>query len=167
MKVTLSTPSGLLIIDDTKNTKGETIYICLLQHNIISLRPEYKRVKELRSVISPKECARIIQGAEAYAKSFGGWTNRRHTNYATTDIPVDKLYGEDNHIDELVNRNILPEIATYFGLNPEQLHIGGTTHFSDCICIYTRIMHSLLSIQEHKLLFFTSIYLGRFHLFIN
>jgi hypothetical protein len=123
--VTVKEPTGLLIVADTQNCKGEEIYICILQHNIIELRPNYRRVKELKSAFSLKECTQIVQAAESYAASNGGWTNHRHTNYATTDIPIDKIFGENNFVDELVNCNILPEIATFFGLNADFLHIGG------------------------------------------
>lgn len=122
--VTFSVPSGLLIAD-TVDGKGEKIHVCLLKHNIIGLTPTYCRIKELKAVISLKECAKIIQTAEDYATENNGWTKSRHTNYATTDIPVNSLLGEDNYIDELVNENILKEFATFYGINRDFLHIGG------------------------------------------
>ena len=125
VKVTITTPTGLLIVGDNKDSRGNGINICLLQHNVVSLRPHYKLVKELKSAISPKECAKIIKRAEEYAANNGGWTNSRHTNYATTDIPLELLYGEDNHIEDLVIENILPEIAAFYGLNKDFIHIGG------------------------------------------
>jgi hypothetical protein len=124
IEVKFSEPSGLLIADSIDST-GENVHICLLKHDVISLKPAYCKLKELRSVLSARECAKIIQTAEEYAVKNKGWTNRRHTNYATTDIPVDLLLGEDNYIDELVNENILPEFVTFFGLNKDFLHIGG------------------------------------------
>jgi hypothetical protein len=121
----ISVPSGL-VIADTINSKGEYLHICLLRYNSVELKPDYRRVKELKSVMSLKECSNIIQVAEAYAASNGGWTHTRHTNYPTTDIPVDTLLGEDNYLDELVNCTILPEFAAFFGLNQDFLHIGGS-----------------------------------------
>ena len=124
LKLAFSVPSGLLIVD-TNDSHGETMHICLLQHNIVSLRPAYTKVKELKLVLSSKECAKIISDANAYNAVNGGWTSRRHTNYATTDIPVDLLYGENNHIDDMVIEVILPEFAAYYGLDREFLHILG------------------------------------------
>lgn len=123
-KVTFDQPSGLLLVDHV-DSAGKTEHICVLQHNVISLRPAHCKVKELRYTFSPKECAKIIEVAEKYASANGGWTNKRHTHYETTDIPVDLLFGEDSYIDELVNSNILPEIAAFFNLDLNCLHIGG------------------------------------------
>ena len=125
-KVSFSSPSGLLIVDHVDSV-GSDQHISLLQHNTVSLRPEYCRAKELKYALSPKECAKVIAVAEEYALNNGGWTSSRHTHYATTDIPIDALLGEDNYIDEMVNSNILPELAAFFQLNLEQLHIGGTS----------------------------------------
>jgi len=36
-------------------------------------------------------CDWIIFESEEYAKNNGGWTTSRHENYATTDIPVEKI----------------------------------------------------------------------------
>lgn len=36
-------------------------------------------------------CEWIIFESEEYAKNNGGWTTSRHENYATTDIPVEKI----------------------------------------------------------------------------
>lgn len=124
LKVTFKLPSGLLVVDAI-DRNGENMHICVLQHNIVGLRPDHARVKELKSVLSSKQCAKIITDANSYSAGNGGWTNCRHTNYATTDIPVELLYGENNHIECMVEDVIFPEFAAYYGLNRDFLHILG------------------------------------------
>jgi len=42
-------------------------------------------------LFSKNVCEWIIFESEEYAKNNGGWTTRRHENYPTTDIPVEKI----------------------------------------------------------------------------
>ena len=42
-------------------------------------------------LFSNNVCEWIIFESEEYAKNNGGWTTRRHENYPTTDIPVEKI----------------------------------------------------------------------------
>ena len=42
-------------------------------------------------LFSKNICEWIIFESEEYAKNNGGWTTRRHENYPTTDIPVEKI----------------------------------------------------------------------------
>ena len=42
-------------------------------------------------LFSKNVCDWIIFESEEYAKNNGGWTTRRHENYPTTDIPVEKI----------------------------------------------------------------------------
>jgi hypothetical protein len=42
-------------------------------------------------MFSKNVCEWIILESEKYAKNNGGWTTRRHENYPTTDIPIEKI----------------------------------------------------------------------------
>ena len=42
-------------------------------------------------MFSKNVCEWIIFESENYAKHNGGWTTRRHENYPTTDIPIEKI----------------------------------------------------------------------------
>lgn len=42
-------------------------------------------------MFSKNVCEWIILESENYAKNNGGWTTRRHENYPTTDIPIEKI----------------------------------------------------------------------------
>ena len=42
-------------------------------------------------LFSKNVCEWFIFESEQYAKNNGGWTTRRHENYPTTDIPVEKI----------------------------------------------------------------------------
>jgi hypothetical protein len=42
-------------------------------------------------VFSKNVCTWIIHESEQYAETNGGWTTRRHENYPTTDIPIEKI----------------------------------------------------------------------------
>ena len=42
-------------------------------------------------MFSKNVCEWIILESEKYAKHNGGWTTRRHENYPTTDIPIEKI----------------------------------------------------------------------------
>jgi hypothetical protein len=43
------------------------------------------------SVFSKNVCEWIIYESELYASKNNGWTTRRHKNYPTTDIPIEKI----------------------------------------------------------------------------
>lgn len=117
----MSSPSGLQIAE-TSDSRGLPLFVCVLKHNAVSLRPSHRRVKELRKAFTPNECARIIKLAEAHPT---GWQSSRHSHYATTDIPVEELMEgqRENFIDSIVDDVVLPEISAFFGLNREFLHV--------------------------------------------
>ena len=111
-------PSGLLI------TVGVNESFCLLEHNSVSLRPYCKRVLEMREALSTTTCAHIIEKAELYAASNGGWTSDRHSAYPTTDLPLEAIFGKFSSVHGLVNGHILPQMASFFHLNDDYLSIG-------------------------------------------
>jgi len=43
------------------------------------------------NIYSPDICRYIINESEKYAAANGGWTTKRHNNYPTTDLPVEKI----------------------------------------------------------------------------
>jgi hypothetical protein len=49
-------------------------------------------------IFSNNVCEWIIFESENYAKNNGGWTTRRHENYPTTDIPIEKIPGVFNFV---------------------------------------------------------------------
>jgi hypothetical protein len=49
-------------------------------------------------MFSKNVCEWIIFESENYAKNNGGWTTRRHENYPTTDIPIEKIPGVFNFV---------------------------------------------------------------------
>jgi hypothetical protein len=49
-------------------------------------------------MFSKNVCEWIILESENYAKNNGGWTTRRHENYPTTDIPIEKIPGVFNFV---------------------------------------------------------------------
>lgn len=111
-------PTGLLI------TENSNVCSCLLQQNVVSLRPSFKKVFELRDALSSATCSDIIEKAEHYAAGNGGWTSDRHTAYPTTDLPLEAIFGKFSSVHGLVNGNILPQIASFFDLDEEYLNIG-------------------------------------------
>jgi hypothetical protein len=117
-EVSFPYPTGLLV----SNVDG--VYYCLLQHNVVKLRQSYRRVSQVENAISATICAQIIHEAEVCASLNGGWTANRHAAYPTTDLPLEAIFGKFSSIHGLVNGYLLPEIASFFGLNEDFLSIG-------------------------------------------
>ena len=96
-KITYKTPEKSL-------TEKENIFYKMVQDiNIINTfdknKPEqtdilYNRFIQrfiYNKIFSKNVCDWIIFESEKYAKNNGGWTTRRHENYPTTDIPIEKI----------------------------------------------------------------------------
>jgi hypothetical protein len=118
IEVSFSYPSGLLI------NSAENTNFCLLQHNVVNLTPSYRRVLQCEDALSPNTCAQIIRDAEICACRDDGWTANRHSAYPTTDLPLEAIFGKFSAIHGLVNGNILPQMASFFGLIEDHLRIG-------------------------------------------
>mmetsp|Transcript_94356 Transcript_94356/g.163110 ORF Transcript_94356/g.163110 Transcript_94356/m.163110 type:complete len:242 (-) Transcript_94356:407-1132(-) len=56
-----------------------------------------------------KVCEHIIEEAEKFAMTNGGWTTQRHKAYPTTDIPVAKIKPLE-HVFERVRQAVIPFI---------------------------------------------------------
>ena len=118
LEVSFPYPTGLLI------SNVNDVNYCLLQHNVVKLRESYKRISQVKGAISESICAQIIHDAEACASLNGGWTANRHSAYPTTDLQLEAIFGKFSSIHGLVNGYLLPEIASFFGLNEDFLSIG-------------------------------------------
>ena len=107
-------PSGLKI-----HGTDEGNHYFLLEHNCIKLPKHYKEVHVMENALSTEVCKEIIDKAEAYE-----WTEKRHKAFATTDIPLEALYGTFSNIQAHIDCRVLPRIATTFGLHEDFLQIG-------------------------------------------
>ena len=70
------------IVDDINEIMNETIK---LKYNRFLQRFSFAKV------YTPDICRFIITECEKYAENNGGWTTKRHHNYPTTDLPVEKI----------------------------------------------------------------------------
>ena len=61
-------------------------------------------------------CKYIINESEKYATNNGGWTTKRHHNYPTTDLPVEKIPSIFGLVLETMN-TIVIKIKKSYGLN--------------------------------------------------
>lgn len=118
IEISFAYPTGLLI-----NGEGNSNF-CLLQHNVVNLKPSYRRVLQCEDAFSPHICAQIIREAEICASRNDGWTANRHSAYPTTDLPLEAIFGKFSTIHGLVNGDILPRMASFFGLIEDHLRIG-------------------------------------------
>jgi hypothetical protein len=70
------------VMDDINEIMNETIK---LKYNRFLQRFCYNKI------YTPDMCKFIINECEKYAVNNGGWTLKRHDNYPTTDLPVEKI----------------------------------------------------------------------------
>ena len=70
------------IIDDINEIMDEKRN---LKYNRFLQRFHYEKV------YTPDICRYLINESEKYAANNGGWTTKRHDNYPTTDLPVEKI----------------------------------------------------------------------------
>jgi hypothetical protein len=116
-----------------KSAKGKDIHIqdedafshiCLLHHDVVNLRPQYRNVYEVSSLFPTKLCAQLIVDSEVFAAKGDGWTRQRHIGYPTTDIPLEDIYGPLSAVHGLIVGEIFPILAEKFGLVEGQLRLG-------------------------------------------
>ena len=129
LQVSFPFPSGLLltlpnIIQEDKTVIENNNIYCLLQKNIINLRPNLQNVIQLEDVLSIDLCQLIIEKSEQFAIENDGWSINRHTAYPTTDIPLNSIFGKFSNIHGIVTCSVLPTIAEMFNLNLDYLQIG-------------------------------------------
>lgn len=68
-----------------------------------------------KQIYTPEMCSYIINESEKYAQYNGGWTLKRHMNYPTTDLPVNKIPSIFGLILETM-RTICNKIKSSYGL---------------------------------------------------
>jgi hypothetical protein len=95
------------IMDDINEIMNETIK---LKYNRFLQRFHYTKV------YTPDICNFIINESEKYAASNGGWTTKRHNNYPTTDLPVEKILSIFSLVLETM-KTITNKIKQSFGIN--------------------------------------------------
>ena len=71
------------VIDDINEVSKDVAFN--VKHNRFLQRFHYSKVYTVDI------CRFIINECEKYAASNGGWTTKRHDNYPTTDLPVEKI----------------------------------------------------------------------------
>ena len=97
------------IVDDINEIMNETIK---LKYNRFLQRFHYTKV------YTPDICHFIINESERYAENNGGWTTKRHDNYPTTDLPVEKIASIFGLVLQTMN-TIVIKVKNSFGLHDD------------------------------------------------
>ena len=95
------------IIDDINEIMNDTIN---LKYNRFLQRFHYTKV------YTPDICRFIVNESERYAANNGGWTTKRHHNYPTTDLPVEKIHSIFGLVLETMN-TVCNKVKKSYGLN--------------------------------------------------
>ena len=109
-------------LNDTKeNFSTETILIKLSQiknniKNDLNIVSKYKRYFTIPNIFHKNICDFIITESEKYAE-LHSWTNNRHANYPTTDIPVTRIKNIHILVDNIVKYDILPLFEKYYNIS--------------------------------------------------
>jgi hypothetical protein len=77
-------------------------------------------------IISPDECQRIVDEAEAIAARVA-WTTNRHGNYPTTDLPLAELPATLSFLQVALEERIYPALRSQFGSflpDPSKLRVA-------------------------------------------
>lgn len=78
----------------------------------------------LDNVLNRDVCDEIIRVAEDHAQTVGGWETKRHESYPTTDFDTADIPTLKFPVHNIVYRNIIPKMATAYGLDPLKLGIS-------------------------------------------
>ena len=70
------------------------------------------------ALIPKDECLKAIQIAEEYAANQGGWTSSRHTQAATTDLPIKEIPELLEWFNDKLERFLFPMLASRY---PKQI----------------------------------------------
>jgi hypothetical protein len=101
------------IIDDINEIMNDKIK---LKYNRFLQRFCYNKI------YTPDICNYIINECEKYATNNGGWTIKRHNNYPTTDLPVEKIQSIFGIVLETL-KTITNKVKKSYGL-PENMLIN-------------------------------------------
>jgi len=77
---------------------------------------KYKTYHVIPNIIHKDICNFIIFESEKYAET-NGWTNNRHANYPTTDIPVKFIKNICVLVDNIIKYDILPLFQKYYNIS--------------------------------------------------
>ena len=94
-------------MDDINEIMNDTIK---LKYNRFLQRFCYNKI------YTPDMCKFIINECEKYANNNGGWTLKRHDNYPTTDLPVEKIQSIFGIVLETMN-TVSNKVKKSYGLN--------------------------------------------------
>jgi hypothetical protein len=106
------------VMDDVNEIMDEKIK---LKYNRFLQRFHYTKI------YTPDICRFIINESEKYAQNNGGWTTKRHNNYPTTDLPVEKITSIFGLVLESMN-TISNKVSKSYGLH-ENMKINITDLF--------------------------------------
>jgi hypothetical protein len=99
------------IIDDINEIMNDKIK---LKYNRFLQRFCYNKI------YTPDICNYIINECEKYATNNGGWTIKRHDNYPTTDLPVEKIPSIFGLVLETLN-TVVKKVKKSFGLHDQMI----------------------------------------------
>jgi len=99
------------IIDDINEIMNEKAN---LKYNRFLQRFHYTKV------YTPDICRYIINESEKYALNNGGWTTKRHNNYPTTDLPVERIASIFGLILETLH-TIVKKVKKSYGLKDDMV----------------------------------------------
>ena len=99
------------IMDDINEIMNEKTQ---LKYNRFLQRFHYTKV------YTPDICKFIVNESERYAANNGGWTIKRHDNYPTTDLPVEKIQSIFGLVLETMN-TVVKKVKKSFGLHDEMI----------------------------------------------
>ena len=74
-------------------------------------------------ILTPGECARIIEEAEAHAAAMKGWSTQRHYSVPTTDLPCHVLPQTLAILNRCLREGIFPSIAAAYGEDKRNLQV--------------------------------------------
>jgi hypothetical protein len=75
-------------------------------------------------IMHPNICEWIILESEKHADKNGGWTNKRHKNYPTTDLPVRAINNIAVYLKNFTYYKIFPLLASHFNADINHLDIN-------------------------------------------
>lgn len=99
------------IIDDINEIMDEK---AILKYNRFLQRFHYTKVYTLDL------CRYIINESEKHAANNGGWTTKRHINYPTTDLPVEKIPSIFGLVLETLH-TIVKKVKKSYGLKDDMV----------------------------------------------
>lgn len=123
-KLTIPFPSGIQV-DTVSDSIGRVYRFGRLQHNAITIRPQWRTINVVENVFSRDECQSIIRDSEKHAAVFG-WSKGRHIDYdirPTQDLPLNVIYDNPEALDKFYERfasKIWPSMARDFQLDSNQ-----------------------------------------------